>query len=239
MSSAPTAEQKTHQAIAGKKAVAVICGAWDEAIAAVEARGYPTASPGPKAAAGIVKDNDALHTRTMPPAHTKVATFGDSTGNAALQFDDAAERWLKEAKAVLKLMVAITPADHRVWTSAFYPPALQDALTKTLTDLIVWWPKNTHRLLERLQGLANTARREWPDTPATGQSIGEVVVGERANTAEICAGCTKVIGGNAEDPIRRVDGAPYHLLASEFPPRGSCFDRARKAKQRAGGKEAA
>lgn len=234
---APTTEQKLHQYQAGKRAIDTICEAWPEAQSAAASRGYPTSSPGPRAAAGVVKDTDALHTRQMPPASAKVATFGDATGNAALQFDDAAENWLSEVRGTLGLLLRLSP-NHGVWNRGqFHPPSFHDTLTEALSEVVDWWPRNVERLLAKLQGLANTARREWPSTPETGQKVGQVVVGQRADLSEVCVGCHEVIGGGADDPIRRVDGAPYHLNGSGE--HGSCWTKARKAAQRARAKETA
>lgn len=231
----PSEAQKREQAAGLCRAIEGICDSWDDAVAAEQARGYAAQSPGPRAAAGTVHPDaaDPLHTRQMPAAPGKASAFGDQVGNRAI-LDDRASAWLDAANRSLRLLLAVSPVEipveHR-WTGAFYPPNLRRTLCVAAEDVVQMWPRNIAVLIERIHGLANEARAEWPPTPRPGQVIqtpdGPVKVGERAPQVETCTECGGPVAGNAADPIRRVDGKPYH----ERP----CWETARKRKQRVRG----
>jgi hypothetical protein len=72
------------------------------------------------------------------------------------------------------------------------------------------WPRNP-AVIMRLYRLADGASAHWPMPPHKGQRIGTVTYGERGNSADICKGCGKVIGGGAHDPLRHLDDDAFHV----------------------------
>ena len=212
----PSRDQKQVQVASLCRALDAICDSWDDAVDAEQARGFANQSPGPRAAAGVVRfdPNDPLHTRQQPGASGKAHAFGDQTGNQAL-VDDAAGRWLTAARRSLMLLLWASPADEpgeRRWTGPFHPPRLRSTFKRAAEDVVELWPTNVAVLIEKIHVLANTARREWPPTPKVGQTVDGVVVGSRGDTSEVCTECGRVVGANASDPLARIDGKPYHRV---------------------------
>lgn len=70
--------------------------------------------------------------------------------------------------------------------------------------------EDARKWLRDLTRLANEAKRRWPPTPKAGDVIEGVKVLETASAVEICTECHSPIGGNAADPLARIDGQPYH-----------------------------
>ena len=209
-----------------------ICGAWDAAVDQERARGFARQSPGPRAAAGIIRPdpNDPLHARQMPGASSTGAAFGDTTGNQAIQADYAGV-WLDEAQRCLLLLLRVSPADERPErrrTGPFHPPSLRETLRRAAQDVVELWPVNIELLIERLHRLADSAAVRWPPRPRAGQTIetpeGPVTVLKKGNPVEMCNECRGPVVGNAGDPIRRLDGRPYHARP--------CYETVRKRKQR-------
>jgi hypothetical protein len=131
----------------------------------------------------------------------------DATGNKAMQHDTAAE-WLNDVRALLR--------DFR--------PENERRYVKALTYLVEKWPPVAPKVLDRLIELSSVAAREWPPKPLKGEVIDGVKVGERITTLETCAECKGGIVGGAIDPIRRLDGKPYHLAP--------CYHTVRRRRQR-------
>lgn len=212
----------------GRRCVRTICAAWDAALEATQARGYPTASPGPSAAPPSVSqdDDDPLHTRHGALIHQSGGfCSSDSTGNAAMT-PDAAAAWLSGAKRTLSLLARFLPDDAEscdgLWVGPFDPPALVDPLMDAVSELVDIWPRGVGRLLSRLVGLANQASAAgWGPPPKAGEVVDGVVVGRRESSVETCVGCGRPVAGGVADPIRRKDGKPYHGR--------SCYYRAWRA----------
>ncbi len=186
-----TAEQRANQVKAITSAIGRICDSWEIASDAAESRGQ-----------GGGSDDVAV---------SSSGSVGDPTGNAAMVADHA-ETWLRQSRAALRLLVAITPEDADVprWVGSFYPPTMRAALIRCGVEAVALWPRNFGKLIARLVGLANTASNEWPPSPKPGERVGEVVVGKRAQTLEYCGECGQPVAGGAADPIVRIDGKAHH-----------------------------
>lgn len=213
----PWQAQRDQTLVSFTKALDQICDSWDGALEAHAARGYPHESPGPRAAAGVVKDTDALHTRQMKPASAKAATGGDATGSAAL-IEDRAEKWLASARGHLLELLKASGAEatgERRWTGRFHPPTLRRTLHLAAADLVEWWPNNTGHFVNQVVRLGGIAATRWPPTLKPGAEVetetGTVKVGGRAEASEVCTECRTTIAGGADDPLRRIDGKPFHL----------------------------
>ncbi len=239
----PNQDQRRQQLDALCRALDAICGSWDDAVAARQAWGFPHQSPGPKAAAGIVRADplDPLHTRSQPAASSHASAFGDQTGNTAVQ-DDPASRWLRDVARYLALLLRMTPSDERIddaprrgterhprWNGPFYPPDLRQSLRRAAADVVELWPANCALLFERIHTLANVARREWPPTPPPGKEVDGVMVGAaRDHTGVTCSGCGLYASGDASDPVGRIDGKPYHRKPG--PGHGACYFAANRSR---------
>lgn len=219
----PTNAQKDEQVAGLCRAIDTICDAWIDADAARFARGFARQSPGPKAAAGEVRQDpaDPLHARQMPAASSKPSAFGDQTGNAAME-PDVADEWVTDVRRMLGVLLIFAEGGC---IGAFSPPRMRGALRTAARNMVELWPKNVAVLIERIHRLANTARVEWPATPKPGTPVGDIIVGGgRAETGATCAECTRWIVGNVVDPISRINGKPYH--------RQPCFDTAKRRADR-------
>lgn len=238
----PSHDQRKSQLDALCRAIDTICACWSDAQEAQTSRGYAVQSPGPRAAAGVVRHDplDPLHTRTSPGASAKPSAFGDQTGNAAMSHlkvdevrhrvigGDPAQQWLSDVAGCLKLLLAMSLSDDG-WVGPFDPPALKSSLRDAAGDVVRLWPANVALLIARIHVLANVARTEWPPTPKVNTVVqtenGPVKVGGRADTGVICSDpkCGRYVSGSAADPIRRIDGKPYDM---------KCWEKMRKRKQR-------
>ena len=168
------------------KAIGQICDCWPDAIAASQARGYPT---GPCEGGGI-------------------GSHGDPVPHYALQ-PDVAAAWLNRARIQLGV-VMVTTSGHNSRVGPFWPPQLRQSLIQGAYDLVELWPRNCLGLFHRLYDLADQGMAEWPATPRKGMKIAGVIVGKKAITSETCAGCGEQAFGGAGDPIVRINGKPYH-----------------------------
>lgn len=245
----PNEAQRHQQLDALCRALDTICDSWDDALAAERSWGYPRQSPGPKAAAGIVRQDplDPLHTRSQPAATTTASAFGDQTGNTAVQADPAG-RWLRDTRRCLALLLRMTSADERIdntprfgterhprFNGPFYPPYLRQSLRRAASDVVSLWPTNCALLFERIHNLANVARAEWPPTPKLNEVIDGVTVGSaRDRTGATCEGCGLYASGDASDPVGRINGKPYHRKPG--PGHGACYFAANR--DRAGARPA-
>lgn len=239
----PNESQKKNNIDALCRAIDTIANAWKDANEAAAARGYAVQSPGPRAAAGVVKHDplDPLHTRTQPGASGGNSAFGDQTGNEAVRYIPdpgksppmTAQRWLSDVRGCLKLLLAMTSTDSDDrWSGPFDPSAMRQSLNDAASDAVRLWPANVALLIARIHVLANVARTEWPPTPKAGAVIatpeGDIIVGKRTKTGVTCEGCGKYASGDASDPVARIDGKPYHRKPG--PDHGACYFSTRRGK---------
>lgn len=182
----PSATQKEVQLTALCSAIDVICGAWESALEALDARGWTS---GERVSGGAISD---------------------PTGSAALN-GDVADKWLHDCKRNLGLLLGLSCGNGGLrWRGPFVPPRLQSVLKRAAEDVIDIWPVNVALLIERIHRLANTARAEWPPQVHFGQIVDGIKVGEHLNQVEMCQHCGKPVAGGQADPIVRIDGRPYH-----------------------------
>jgi len=82
------------------------------------------------------------------------------------------------------------------------------------------WLNEYAETIAHLTRLANKARANWqPPTPGT--MLAGVTVGTRSSTVGTCPGCGQPALGTHDDPVKRIDGNPYHLRAA--PGRPACY----------------
>lgn len=174
-----------------------ICLAWPDAIKGAAAVGYPATSGGSNSGSGI----------------------SDRTGSTAAHLadkSDVAMAWLTKARRVLVILLRASDASGSDWRSTsrwngeFSPPVLRSTFAAAAQDLSDFSPKGVHKLFNTIVSLGNEAANNWPPTPQKGQTIDGVKVLERTRTGEECTLCGKYVAGDAVDPIRRLDGKPYH-----------------------------
>ena len=184
------------------RAIDIICTRWPEAVAAHEASAYGTGSElSPIGSGGT----------------------SDPTGNRAAR-GSTADQWLRQTRQILVWMLSHTPSGI-TRGGPFVPSKMTGTLKRCAAELVDWWPTLTLAsgdsvsvgyIFDRLLSLADQALAEWPTTPTPGQEWDGVKVGGRAVTLEMCAECEKPIGGGAADPIRRIDGKPFHASSCFF-----------------------
>lgn len=202
-----TAEKKkTHRDFEKEQVVGSIgqiCDAWPDAQLATEAIGFPTGQGGRSGKGG----------------------HADPTANRAMTPDIAID-WMRRARVVLLLILRVSSAPGRAWVGPFDPKAMRGALKEAGGELVELRPMNVGRMFNQLYDLADQALREWPPTPVAGMKIDDVVVGEKAPTWEMCGECRSEIWGGTTDPVRRLDGKPFHKTP--------CYETVRKRRQRSG-----
>jgi hypothetical protein len=72
------------------------------------------------------------------------------------------------------------------------------------------WLKLVEKMVRDVLTIANMGQRLWPPTPQAGTRIRNITVGGRTNQIETCCLCAQPVAGGHDDPIRRIDGDPYH-----------------------------
>lgn len=170
-----------------------ICDAWPTALTDAQARGYPTA--------------------VMQPY---TGTGSELTSvEAAASRPDIAAAWITElADILLTLGLPATPqrplAAPQSRSNRWDGTNSRQPLHHATERLLHAWPEHTNHTTQRISRLANTARVHWPRTPAKGTTHNGVTVGQRTNIVENCKLCQQPVAGGHEDPIRRIDGDPYH-----------------------------
>lgn len=198
-----TGEQRAIMSKSVAKAVAQICDAWDDATNAAAARGYGGSSDQVVVSGG---------------------SESDPTAAQAMRTAVAAE-WLHRASTTLALMLRFADAAYASrngeirnarWCGSFDPPRMRSTMVAAGKELVDLWPRRVQRVFDRIYTLADDALREWPSTPKVGQVVDGVTVGKRSSLATICTKCTEPIGGGAADPIRRINGSPYHGKSCYF-----------------------
>lgn len=191
-----------------------ICAAWPDAIAAAASVGYPTTTMGGGGSSSGSGD------RTCNTATRLV-----DKGNVAMSWLTRARRTLADLLWTADATGPARSAGESRWTGPFDPPKLVVAFGAAASELDEIRPKGINRLFDTLVALGNEAAHNWPPTPKKGETIDGVKVLERTRSGDECVECHKYVAGDAGDPIRRLDGKPYH----ERP----CYNTARQRKRRA------
>lgn len=210
-------------------AIDIICDTWPRVTNATRlldgyppGRGYDTS----RGNAGIRVDGD-----TIPATSVEIAAIARLAPHA----------WVAELHdTTIRVLDAAWPM--RAW-SIDWPtlrPLLHQAVdticdTWTLDDLIDADPQSpTHRRdVLGVYRLADRSAADWPPTATKGQTVAGVTVGARTNLVETCAGCGLPVAGGRDDPIKRIDGDPFHANAN---PTGRwCYHAALRARGKLGG----
>jgi hypothetical protein len=194
----PNPDQRNDQLRQARRCANRICDAWPLAMQAAAAIGYPTGGE-----AGSSSEDPVL--------------------NAALK-QDRASRWLVETRRLMAAWCVSAGVDFDA--ARFKPNTHRALILESIETVIKEWPHWTEAALSGLVRLANVAAKEWPPTPRRGDVIDGVTVGERSETGDTCSSCGRYIAGSAADPVRRIDGAPYH--------KSPCWETVRKRRRRAG-----
>lgn len=149
--------------------------------------------------------------------------------------------WLAELHDVIEgLCAAVWPgrAFSLVWTPTGLSGRLHEAVERvsaewTLDDLIDTDPRspNHRRDVFGLYRLADAAGRYWPAPVRKGERAGTVTVGERTNTVDVCVACGEPIIGGRADPLKRIDGDPFHV---KNPAGIWCYHQALRSRGRLG-----
>lgn len=177
-----TPYERTRRAL--HRAIDNIARAWPLALQDANARGYPTAVMQPHA------------------------------GSAELTSVEAAA--LRPSRAVAWL-AELADTQHQIFKS-------RDGLTYTIREpetfrgqahnyvehMLTQWMPHTEHAIRQTINLSNKATAWWPPTPKAGQTVDGTTVGQRSNTTETCTHCGNPVTGGHNDPIRRIDGQPYH-----------------------------
>lgn len=226
----PAPVQCQHIQAALCRALGTICDGWDSAMEEAAARGYSQHSPGPRSVQRATGKSfwDQLNARTITPAKEGPSYREDDVTSSAALIPDFAGEWITQATLHLKVLLSASPADavgESRWNGPWYPPALRSTFREAAEDLVRLWPMGCERLTQRIHMLANEAARRWPPKPKANEVIDGVKVGGRYVEAEVCTECGGPIAGGAADPIRRIDGRPFH--------KRPCFDTVRQRALRA------
>lgn len=180
------------------RAADLVCDTWPAALSDIDVIGFPPS--------------------TMPAGRGG----GDSSSvETAILNPSVAVGWVAELHdVILKVLTAAWPgsAVGIVWEPDRVRPVLHGAIDElkasgwTLDDLVDFDPRspNHRRDVFGLERLADAAARSWPAPARTGHNVDGVTVGARGNQTEICALCELPVAGGHGDPIRRIDGQPYH-----------------------------
>ena len=87
------------------------------------------------------------------------------------------------------------------------------------------WLEQVRKCVSELSRLGGQGLKWWPPRVQPGERIGDIVVGERVSDLKSCAECGELIGATSVDPLRHLDGKPYHQKP--------CWETARKRRFRA------
>jgi hypothetical protein len=72
------------------------------------------------------------------------------------------------------------------------------------------WLADARRWADRAIIIANQAMFLWPPLAAKGDTVAGITVGQRGNNIEVCGLCAQPVSGGHNDPIRRINGLPFH-----------------------------
>lgn len=86
-------------------------------------------------------------------------------------------------------------------------PTYGASLRANIADV---WIAKTLQTQKDLYHQADMALKHWPAPPGKGANVNGTTIGDRNNTTELCALCQIPVLGGRDDPIRRIDGQPYH-----------------------------
>lgn len=209
------------------RAVDVICDAWPKALEDRQAVGFPAGrglggTGGGQSGIRLRREDDEGW-ETIPATGVEIAAI---TGTAAVD-------WLDLAHDTVRLILHAAWPDRTGWAVDWQPEQLRPVLHRAVARL----DYRIHDVeLTRLHQLANRARHLWPPPPKKGAREGGVTVGERGNDIETCAGCAQPVLGGRADPLKRIDGDPFHVKN----PQGTwCYHQALRSRGRLGSQKAA
>lgn len=177
-----TPYERTRRAL--HRAIDNIARAWPLALEDANARGYPTAVMQP-------------HTGTSELTSVEAAALRPSFAVA----------WLAELHDTQSLI--FKSRDGLTYVLRTPETFVHQAHTYVEHMMGQWMPHTEHAIRQTIQ-LSNKATHWWPPTPKPGQTIDNTTVGQRTNTTETCTHCGNPVTGGHADPIRRIDGNPYH-----------------------------
>lgn len=186
-------------------AVDWVCYAWPKALNDAAAVGYAGSVRPPDGRGGGILD------------------YPDPTGSTAMLAGRAAG-WLAELGDLVVRLLA-SPGEAVSQARAARTPRSASTLHAAVEKLCHDRPPDREKVARSVIDLGNRAHAWWPPPPKSGQLVEGVTVGQRGNLVETCALCQDPVAGGHQDPIRRIDGAPFHAK--------SCFYtvwRHRKAK---------
>lgn len=203
-------------------AIDTIIDAWPRASEDVDAIGFPSAVMQPSS-------GGTAELTSVEAAALRGINFGDAVAWIA-ELHDTTRRVLTAAWPSR----TVKPA----WTAEQLRPVLHQAVdvicqTWTVDDLVDFDPASSNHRSDvfGLGRLAGTARRWWPATPKAGTTQDGVTVGQRGNTVETCTACQLPIGGGRNDPLKRIDGDPFHV---KNPAGVWCYHQALRSRGRLG-----
>lgn len=219
MDEVPSVPQIEFQRRALRKAVRRCVRVWPRVVADRDALGFPSRSGGQAFGRRVCDDGG--------PTARLGAELADTAAEDWALRRDVAWMWLAELFDVLDLFAG----PMVVWSSRSrasvgvlwlrWADDYADRFPAGRKERAVW-----EVLPLRLYRLADVGRSHWPDPMVAGSVAGGVTVGARGSEVEVCKLCQEPIGGTVADPVKRLDGEPYHLRARPGSDRGSCFRRA-------------
>lgn len=138
-----------------------------------------------------------LKARTYDGPTITAAGHSDPTGDQAVNIGHAVA-YTAELHAVTVMFLERAPDN---------PQRFAEAMHHLFRTTPTGWAPNA---LQRLWRLADRALAWWPDEPKHGDTVAGVTIGARGNTVELCGLCLEPVAGGHGDPIRRIDGQPFH-----------------------------
>lgn len=115
------------------------------------------------------------------------------------------------------LIIDLCRSSHHPSGVPWTPTNARDPMRREVEALMLelpagkHWPAGPAELVKRIEILASTGDHWWPrQPPKKGSVVAGVTIGERANTVETCGLCQQPVTGTRSDPIRRIDGNPFH-----------------------------
>lgn len=181
--------------------VDAICRAWPHALTDLESIGFRSCSyDGTRGGTGELTSVEAAADQLMRAKSNRAVAWMAELGDVVtdLVLDDCAP-------------------DGTAWTAVSAHQPMLDAVDTLMAGLRpgTRWPAGELEMIQRVERLANRARRWWPPPPRKGDVVGDITVGERGNRSESCALCgDPVVSGRDEsgNPLLKhdADGFSFH-----------------------------